>query len=267
MKKLIRSILPLLMLAGLLTLSPSCHLLNPNNMLHAGRNYHFDTLQKDSAYNTEFRLGPNDIIEFRLFANDGFKMVDIISMGNGGSPGNNTILRQGFEYSLDKNGAVKLPIIGIETLSGLTVREAELLLEKRYSEYYVKPFVMLKVINRRVVVFTGEPGQAKVLTISNNNTTVLEAIAQAGGISATGKAYNVKLIRKTNDPKKPYKVYKMDLSRIQTGLVQGNTVVQSDDVIYVEPRMQLATKALREITPILSLTTSLITFYYLLTRL
>jgi polysaccharide export outer membrane protein len=126
--------------------------------------------------------------------------------------------------------------------------------------------VIIKITNKRITVYPGEPGQARIVSLSDNNMTILEALASVGGIRADGKAYNVKLIRKTNDPKKPYKVYKLDLSHIEQGLAEGTVVVQSGDIIYVEPRKQFASKTLKEVTPILSLTTSLLTFYLLLTR-
>jgi polysaccharide export outer membrane protein len=267
MKKLLLKRLALFIVPGLLLLMNSCNVLNPNIMLYADKHYQFDTLGKDTTVAKEFRLGPNDIMEFRLFANDGFKLIDIISTSNGGGAANNSVLRQGFEYTLDNKGVARLPIIGEENLTGMSVREAETFLEKRYSEFYVKPFVIIKIINKRIIVFPGEPGQAKVLTLQNNNTTVLEALAQVGGISATGKAFNVKLIRKTEDPKRPYKVYKLDLSKITTGMEQGSTILQSNDIIYVEPRRQIASKTLREISPVLSLTTTFITFFYLISRL
>ncbi|MDQ3109792.1 MAG: polysaccharide biosynthesis/export family protein [Bacteroidota bacterium] len=265
MKKMLLPRLTLLGLLGMLFFLNSCRILNPNNMLYADKHYKYDTLSKDTTIAKEFIIGPNDIIEFRLFANDGFKLVDIVSTG-GGAGNANSLIRQGFEYSIDANGFVRLPIIGLENLTGYTIREAELYLEKRYSEYYVKPFVILKVLNKRITVYPGEPGQAKIISLLNNNTTVLEALATAGGIRTDGKAYNIKLIRETYNPKDPYKVYKLDLSKIDQGLKDGSTVVQSGDIIYVEPRRQLASKTLREVTPILSLTTSLLTFYLLFTR-
>lgn len=264
MKKMLLPRLAFLGLLGSLFFLNSCRILNPNNMLYADRHYQYDTLAKDTAIEKEFVLGPNDIIEFRLFANDGFKLVDIVSAG--ANAGANSLIRQGFEYTIDGAGFVRLPIIGLENLTGYTIREAELYLEKRYSEYYVKPFVIIKITNKRITVYPGEPGQAKTILLVNNNTTVLEALALAGGIRADGKAYNIKLIRETYNPKDPYKVYKLDLSKIDQGLRDGSTVVQSGDIIYVEPRKQLASKTLREVTPILSLTTSLLTFYLLLTR-
>ena len=265
MKKLLLQRLPLLGLLVILISLNSCRILNPNNMLYANRNFAYDTLANDTTVAKEFILGPNDIIEFRLFANDGFKLVDIVSTG-GASGAANSLIRQGFEYTLNADGIVRLPIIGLENLTGYSIREAEFYLEKRYSEFYVKPFVILKIINKRITIYPGEPGQAKIISLSNNNTTILEALALAGRIRADGKAYNIKLIRETYNPKDPYKIYKIDLSKIERGLVDGATVVQSGDIIYVEPRRQLASKTLREVTPILSLTTSILTFYLLLTR-
>jgi polysaccharide biosynthesis/export protein len=253
------AIFPVLMLS-----MNSCHILNPNIMLEADKNYVFDTLSKDTTVAKEYRLNPNDIVEFRLFANEGFRMIDILSSASSNTT--TTVARQGFEYTLDKEGIVRLPVIGSVDLRGMTVREAELHLEQRFGEFYVKPFVILRVVNKRVIVYTGEPGQAKVISLQNNNTTVIEALALAGGISSNGKAYNIKLIRKTNDPKKPVKVYKLDLSKIQN-IDQGNTIVQTNDIIYVEPRRQLASRTLREVTPILSLFSSLTSIYLIATRL
>lgn len=262
MKKTLFRILLTGVAALFLLFSNSCRLLNPNIMLQADKHYVYDTLSKDTTVAKEYRLGPNDVIEFRLFANDGFKMIDILPNQ---TTSNSALFRQGFEFYLNNEGVVRLPVIGNENLKNMTIEEAQAYLEKRYAEYYVKPFVLIKVINKRVIVYTGEPGQAKVVPIQNNNTTVIEALALAGGISQNGKAWNIKLIRKTDDPKKPVKVYKLDLSKIQN-IEQGQTIVQTNDIIYVEPRRQLASNALREVTPVLTLFTSLITVYLLATR-
>lgn len=240
----------------------SCRVLFPNVMLTTDSSYPFDTLRLDSAnFATEYRLAPNDMIDFRLFANDGFKMIDLI--GNGTQQ--NVIIRQGYEYSLDQHGFVKMPIIGLVNLDSMTLREAEAYLETRYAEYYVKPFAIINVVNRRVMVFPGEPGAARVVQLQNNNTTVFEAIAMAGGISANGKAHKVTLIRQTDNPNDP-KVYRLDLSRMEN-IAQGNIVLQSNDIIYVEPRRRYASKTFQEISPFVSLITALMTLYVFSTRL
>jgi polysaccharide export outer membrane protein len=232
-------------------------------MLRTKKGYVFDTLNLDSM-NKEFTLRPNDVIEFRLFANDGYKLVDILGDGSAGSTAIQS--RTPVSYEIDPEGKVRLPVIGEEVIEGMTVRQAQAYLEQRYSSYYVSPFIVLKIVNRRVIVFPGDPGTARVLGLDNTNVTVLEGLALAGGLSNNGKANNIKLIRQTNDPKHPTVVYKLNLSTID-GLAQGNIVLQTNDIIYVEPRKQYIKKTLGEITPTITLITSLITFYYVITRL
>ncbi len=248
----------------LLLLNSGCRVLYPNAMLTTPRDYVYDSLKLDSStFSTEYRLSPNDIIELRLFANDGFKMIDLITSSAGGN--SNSIMRQGFEYTLDNFGNVKLPILGLVNLDSMTLREAELHLELRYGVYYVNPFAMVKVTNRRVIVFTGEAGAARIIPLTNNNTTVFEAIALAGGISGSGKANKIKLIRQSSDPGNP-DIYSINLSRIE-GIQQGNIVVQSDDIIFIESRRRFASRTLQEVTPIVSLLSTAITLYVLFTRL
>lgn len=241
----------------------SCNMLNSSIMLRAEKDFAYDELKMDSAtFAAEYRIAPDDVIELRLFANDGYKMVDLITTPSGQT--GNLFARQGFEYTVDARGFAKLPILGMVKIDSMTIREAEQYLEDMYSTYYVDPFVLLRVTNRRCIVFPGDPGNAKVLALQNN-TTVFEAIAQVGGISANGKANNIKLIRQTDDPSKP-KVYRLDLSKIEN-VQQGNIVVQANDIIYVEPRKRLASRTLQEVTPVLSLISAVFTFYVLVTRL
>ena len=160
------------------------------------------------------------------------------------------------------DGTCKLPLIGRVKLAGLSVREATEYWEQIYADYYVKPFVFMTVTNKRVIVFPGNGGVARVLNLTNNNTTVIEALALTGGISEDGKAYKVKLIRNQGD--KP-KVYLMDLSKIE-GIAVGNTVVLAHDIIYVEPRYRFARTIVAEITPIISLISTTFLLYTLVRR-
>ena len=127
----------------------------------------------------------------------------------------------------------------------------------------MKPYINLKITNKRVIVFPGQAGSARVLSISNNNTTVLEALALAGGISDDGKAYKVKLIR--NTPGQNPQIYLMDLSKID-GLALGNTQVQAYDLIYIEPRYRPIRTLSSEVAPLLTLLTTFIILYSLITR-
>jgi polysaccharide export outer membrane protein len=91
-----------------------------------------------------------------------------------------------------------------------------------------------------------------VLPIINNHTTLIEALAMAGGLPEYAKAHKIKVIR--GDPKKP-DVYLIDLSKID-GILAGSMIVQANDIVYVEPRFRVATEVLKEISPALSLFSS-----------
>jgi polysaccharide export outer membrane protein len=220
----------------------SCKILRPNLMLTTPPNYKYANLN-DSLAKLSYIIAPNDIINYQVFTNDGFKMIDIIN-----SASVSHFVKA--EAIVDQDGTMKMPMVGRVKIAGLTIREAEKKLEELFSEYYIKPFVRLSVSNKRVIVFPGNNAVAKVIPLQNNNTTVLEAIAMAGGIPEDGKAYKVKLIRTLPDGKSL--VYLLDLSTID-GLSQGQTTVLANDIIYVEPRYRPLQAFVRDISPIASL--------------
>ena len=238
----------LLLLAGIAMLFSSCGWLNSSIMLKTKKDYSYSKLP-DSTKTKDYVIAANDLIEFRIFSNDGFKLIDLTSLNQ---TNRDYQMNNRMDFLVEYDGNVKLPILGRTKISGLTVREAELMLEEKYSSYYVKPFVLMTVQNKRVVIFPGSAGDAKVIPLMNNNTTLIEALALAGGIADDGKAKMVKLIRKNGDKEE---VYLLDLSKIE-GIKYANMVLQANDIIYVEPRRKYATKVLAEITPILSLLSS-----------
>lgn len=223
--------------------------INRDIMFKTPRDHVFDTVS--DTLEREFKIQADDILSFRMYANDGFKMVDMVNEEQLRTTMSNRII---FNYLVYPDGHAKLPVIGEVQLAGLTVREAESLLEERYSAYYQKPFVLLTVGNRRVVVFPGGGGDARVVSLDNNNTTLLEVLARAGGVASRGDARHVKLFRRDGDTRK---VMQFDLSDINN-LKYADLVMQADDVIYVQPNPELARGLLREITPLVTLLSSVV---------
>lgn len=236
----------------------SCKFFKSNLMLRTPPDFAYDKIV-DSLAKEDYKISRNAFITVKILSNDGFKIIDLSTTSNNGA--NN--IRFDYEYTVDSEGYVKLPLIGKIKIAGYTTNEAQTLLEQIYTTYYVKPFVIVKVTNKRVIVFPGNGGNAQVIGIHNNNTTVLETLALAGGISIDGKAYKVKLIRNENaspvSTTKP-KVYLMDLSSID-GIAAGNTVVHANDIIYVEPRYRVARTLVSEIAPVLSLISTTLLIY------
>lgn len=226
---------------------------NRDIMFKTPTDYVFDS-PPDSA-ETDFRIQPNDILRFRLFANDGFKIIDLVSSGGDFRMMNAQNL---FTYLVEADGTVKLPLIERVQLAGMTLREAELFLEERYTKDYNRPFVQLSVNNRRVVVFPGGGGDAQVVSLSNNNTTLIEVLALANGVSRRGNVSHVKVFRKKPDGTRL--VFDLDLSKIE-GLKNADMIMQTSDIVYVQPNPELARELLFDINPIITLFSTLVLTY------
>lgn len=245
-----------LLLLLLLTVTISSCNINPSVMFKVPSNYEYDVDQ--TIGNVEYRVSTNDIVSMSVYTNDGFKLIDITTSAESvtsrlNNMNNNTTI----QFLVEPDGMIKLPIIGKFKIAGMTIREAEKSLEAQYANFYNKPFVVVRVVNRRVTVFPGNGGSGRVVNMDNESTTLIEALALAGGITNTGKANKIKLIR--GDLRNP-KVILIDLSTID-GLKQGNLLLQANDIIYVEPVPRLSQEVLTQITPIVGIITSLALIY------
>lgn len=238
----------LLFLVSLVITLNSCKVFRSNLMLKTGKDYSYDTLV-DSISRIDYKIAANDAFLCKIVTNNGMKLIDPTVNAN--------IIRNDYDAVVESDGSIKLPLLGRINILGLTVKEAEKLLEEKYATLYVDPYVSLKITNKRIIVFPGNGGSAKVLSLNNNNTTILEALANAGGILEDGKAYKVKLIRNNPDPTKKAFVYLMDLSTIG-GIKAGNSIAQAGDIIYVEPRYRPLNTFSREVAPLITLLTSVL---------
>ena len=232
-----------------ITLSSCSRYLRPNIMMKTPKDYKFD-VPKDSV-SPEYKIQPNDNIDFRIFTNDGFKLIDLTSLN---IASNSVNINTSLDYVVEFDGKVKLPMLGRISVAGLTVRQAEFMLEEQYSAYYVKPFIIVKITNKKVFVFTGNSDKANIVLLANDETNLLQALATAGGISEYGKAYRIKLLR--GDLQNP-QVFLFDLSTIE-GIKKAGMTLQSNDVIYVEPVPKIGRTFVTEISPYVSLLSSLL---------
>lgn len=198
----------------------------------------------------DYRISIDDKITFTLTTNDGTDIIEKmsgISMEKGAG-------MSAIEYIVRSNGEAELPVVGKIKLSGLTVEQAEDTLVSLFSGEYVEPFVQVKVTNQRVIVFPGNGSDAKVIPLMNSNTTLMEALAQAGGITDRGKASTIKLMRKIDGKRV---IYGIDLSTID-GLQYVDMIVQANDYIYVEPTPEIGKQVAVNVVPIVSLISSAI---------
>lgn len=202
---------------------------------------------------SNYLIKPNDWLRIDVFTNGGERIIDpnfeLLQNINPQALQN----ANPFLYLVQNDGRVKLPLLGLVPLEGLTIQEAEGKLEKLYNTSYKETFVKLRYTNKRITVLGASGGQ--VIPLVNENTSVIEAIALAGGMPTQGKAQNIRLIRGYGTGN--IEVYKLNLSKIST-MKDGLKLVQENDIIYIEPWKRPVNQALRDISPILSVISSVL---------
>ncbi|MBK5284190.1 MAG: polysaccharide biosynthesis/export family protein [Bacteroidia bacterium] len=219
-------------------------------MFKTEKNYPFS--QPDSVATkagSEYKLSPFDEIELHIYSNNGYKLVDVTSNST-----TNGLINSLIKYSIESDGFVKLPLLGRMELKGMIIKDAEKMLEEKYNAYYNNPFVILKILNRRVIVFRGEGGSAAVIPLTNDNMSLIEAVAAASGIAITGKSYKIKLIR--GNLKNP-QIFEIDLSTVD-GMKKADLQLQANDIIYIEPTRNISESILVKISPVIGLLTTVL---------
>lgn len=213
----------------------------------------------------EYVIQSGDQFSLRLYARDGFKMIDVVEQAASGSGdqtnSNYSSNSNPITFLVDQEGFVKLPIIGEYFVKGYTETQLENILADKYSALYVDPYVVVKVLNRRVFVFKGST--SVVIPLNEAPTSLLEVIAKSGGVPDDYKAYNIKIIR--GDLKNP-QVILVDLSTMD-GLRKSNLIVQSNDIVYIERRVNIPAVVLRDLAPYLSFISTISTLIILAAKL
>ena len=203
----------------------------------------------------------DDKLEVKVYTNDGEYILDpnfeLAKEFNSNAIRN----RENPSYLVRTDSMVHLPKVGNVKLAGLTIYQADTLLANLYAQYYVSPFVMTKIINRRVIVLgAGEGGM--VVPLENENMNLLEVLAVYGGIDVYSKAQNIRIIRgDLSDPE----VRIIDLSTVE-GMAMAQLAVQPNDIIYIEPWRKAFSETVRDITPVVGLLTSILTLIVLIVR-
>ncbi|MBI5538437.1 MAG: polysaccharide biosynthesis/export family protein [Bacteroidia bacterium] len=224
----------------------SCRTINSNEMFKTDPEFKYSEFKPSEK---EYKIQPFDKLDVKVFANDGFKLVDVSQT--------TAQLQTSMSYSVEYDGLVKLPTIGRVQIAGQTIREAEKLLENKYKEFFVDPFILISVTNKRIIVFSGGSAAGKVLPLNNENYTLIEAIAESGGITDFSKSHKIKLLRGDLNNPEVFLFSVRDLKDMKS----ANFLLQANDIIYVESRPKYASRVISEISPYIGLLTSALFIY------
>ncbi len=134
-------------------------------------------------------------------------------------------------YVVDINGEINFPILGKIKIGGLKKSEAVALIKEKLQPYLKDPIITIQFLNYKITIL-GEVRRPGTYTISNEHTSILQALGIAGDLTIYGRRDNVLLIREKEGGKKEY--IRMDLT--QTDILSSPFYyLQQNDVIYVEP--------------------------------
>ena len=180
---------------------------------------------------TTYRLGPEDVISVSVFNQDRYSRAGI---------------------TVPPSGRISLSLIpGGIFVNGKTVEEVAELIKKKYDEYIIDPQITVsldKAASYRYSVIgdVGQPG----IRLMNHRLTVTEALAEAGGVLATGdKSKVVVLRRQANGVLSPIAV---NVSAIYKGRAPDNTYLVPGDQIVVPGNKLKTLQKIMGFSPILS---------------
>ena len=240
-----------------------------------------------------YRIRPNDVLNVQVYTNKGERLIDPNGELQFGTPSAGSIpatpspvntgqrnvgqgagaIRSSTQFVVQADGTARLPLVDRVKVQGLTLIQADSVLQLQYNIYYKETFVKTAVTNNRVIIL-GAPG-GQVIFLNNDNMNLLEVLALAGGADGGGgsggiaryggRINNIRIIR--GDLKNP-QVQFIDLSTLE-GMRKGNLQVEPNDIIYIQPVRRPLIEAVTDISPVLSVFTLLLTtsgFIYSITR-
>lgn len=133
-------------------------------------------------------------------------------------------------YLVDKNGEIKIPVVGSVKVAGLTRHELESLLSEKLKDFSKDPVVTVRYLDSKVTIL-GEVNHPGIFKPETERFTILDALGDAGDLKVTAKRNNILVIREVNGQRR---LARLDLTK-KNILNSPYFYLKSKDVIYVEP--------------------------------
>jgi polysaccharide export outer membrane protein len=216
-----------------------------------------------------YRIQVNDLLSIRVKALDQelVGMFNPIGEANPGATGEESLYYDGF--AVDQQGNIRVPTLGKINVLGFTVEEVQEKIEQELLDQYFKAeaniFVTVKLAGIRYTTL-GEISSGSQV-VYKETVTIMEAVANAGGITEYGDMTDVKIIRQY--PGGDEKIHNIDLTSI-SATKSPYYYIQPNDLILVNPLPQKAlgfgTTGLQSFTTIVSIITLLTTSILIFTR-
>lgn len=193
---------------------------------------HFAIAQEDNF--TPPSLSTSDS-NYKLRANDSISVVVF------------RIPEVGIQQRIDGKGKINIPLLGIEHVAGMTVREVEEYLRNRFiqEELLVDPQVIVSVTgySGRFFHILGEVNSPGIKSFPNNQSSldIKEVISMAGGFGDLAQKKSVRVTRR--DEAGNENSFTINLTKLMEGKADRSTeemktlLVYPGDIIFVPERL------------------------------
>ena len=151
--------------------------------------------------------------------------------GNVTADAANSISEKG--YRVDVDGNIDFPILGKLYVEGMTVNAVKQLISDKIEEgnYMKDPLVSIEFLNFKYTVL-GAVGHNGTFSANGDRVTLLEAIANAGDLTAKARVNRVAVIREVNGERQ---MFMHDLNSKDI-FESPCFYLQQNDIVYVEPK-------------------------------
>lgn len=146
---------------------------------------------------------------------------------------------------VDSLGLISLPLIGVQTAAGKSVRQLEQELERAYGASYLQSpdiTVFLKESASQRVTIDGEVAKAGLYPVAAS-TTLLDAIALAGGLRDIADQTKVYVFRDVGETKL---VANYNVEHIRSGRLANPRIYGGDVIMVFTSKSRVAMNNLKE---------------------
>jgi len=170
---------------------------------------------------SQYRLQANDEIVIRVVSSN----IETVRLF---SPTNNYTSSNAYSYRIYEDGTVDIPFLSKVPVAGLTLNEAEAVMDTLMREYVPDAFVKLALTTGTFCVI-GDAGRG-YFPIYKDRMTIYQALALCGGINETADFSKVKILRRVNGKTE---IKEFDI-RTKSLIDSEYYYVYPNDVIYLD---------------------------------
>ncbi|MEA3445884.1 MAG: polysaccharide biosynthesis/export family protein [Bacteroidota bacterium] len=192
-----------------------------------------DKTEYSSPSNLEvYKIQVSDILSVKIFSLN----QDLVNLFNASSAQTANYARYDqasmyFEgYMVSDSGYISMPVLGDIKVTGMNLKMVEEQVQQKALEYIKDVSVVVKLANFKITLL-GEVKRPGMYYMYQRQTSILDALAQAGDLTDYASRKNIMLIRPGKDGTKTVRINLTDANLLSSEFFY----LKPNDIIYIEP--------------------------------